>query len=182
MKNGGFRFATAAGIADSFSSASLYIFIPVLLETKGIDLANTLYFNIIFFAGYMSGRLGFGRLADRYGTANVLIASKIAMAILLLLLILTNGRVAIICLLFLLGAATRGSSPIIRAMVADSMDDGISFHNAFSVFSSASRGSSALSRPIYGFLTSYAGIAYVFYMASAVSLCTLYPAVKYKKF
>jgi MFS family permease len=83
-------------------------------------------------------------------------------------------------LLFLLGIFTRGSAPIIRAMVADSMDQETSFHNAFSAFSSASRGSSAISRPIYGFLASFAGIRAVFYLASAVSLVTLYPAAKYK--
>jgi MFS family permease len=83
-------------------------------------------------------------------------------------------------LLFLLGIFTRGSAPIIRAMVADSMDQRISFHNAFSAFSSASRGASAISRPVYGFLASFAGIRAVFYLASAVSLVTLYPAAKYK--
>jgi MFS family permease len=180
LKNSKFCFATAAGIADSFSSASLYIFIPLLLRAKGIALADTLYYNVIFFVGYMSGRLGLGRLADRYGAPHILIGSKIAMALLILLFTLAARPPAIVVLLFLLGVVTRGSSPIIRAMVADSMDERTSFHNAFSAFSSASRGSSAVSRPIYGFLASYAGIAAVFYMASAVSLITLYPAAKYK--
>jgi FSR family fosmidomycin resistance protein-like MFS transporter len=180
LKNRNFRFATVAGIADSFSSASLYIFIPFLLNSKGIPLANTLYFNVIFFAGYMSGRLVLGRLADKHGAPHILMASKITMALLILLLTLVSGSTLMLLLLFLLGVFTRGSSPIIRAMVADSMDDNISFHNAFSAFSSASRGSSALSRPIYGFLASYAGIASVFYLASAVSLVTLYPAAKYR--
>ncbi len=180
LQNRNFRFATVAGIADSFSSASLYIFIPFLLNSKGIPLANTLYFNVIFFAGYMSGRLVLGRLADKHGAPHILMVSKITMALLILLLTLVSGSTLMLLLLFLLGVFTRGSSPIIRAMVADSMDDNISFHNAFSAFSSASRGSSALSRPIYGFLASYAGIASVFYLASAVSLLTLYPAAKYR--
>jgi MFS family permease len=180
MKNRKFRFATAAGIADSFSSASLYIFIPFLLEAKGIALANTLYFNVIFFSGYMSGRLLLGRLADRHGAPQILIASKLAMSVLIVLLTLLSRRLEIVGLLFLLGIVTRGSSPIIRAMVADSIDERVSFHNAFSAYSSASRGSSAVCRPIYGYLATYAGIAAVFYMSAAVSLCTLYPASKYK--
>lgn len=181
LKNRKFCFATAAGIADSFSSASLYIFIPFLLNAKGIPLADTLYFNVIFFAGYMSGRLMLGRLADKHGAPHILMGSKVAMALLILLLTLVSGSALLLALLFLLGIFTRGSSPIIRAMVADAMDENISFHNAFSAFSSASRGSSALSRPIYGFLASFAGIASVFYLASAVSLLTLYPAAKYKR-
>ena len=180
MKNNKFRLATVAGIADSFSSASLYIFIPFLLTSKGIDLANTLYFNVIFFAGYMCGRLVLGRLADKRGAPQILMVCEVCMAVLILLVTLVSGSRAMLFLLFLLGIFTRGSSPVIRTMVADSMGDNLSFHDAFSAFSSASRGSSALSRPIYGFLASYAGIAFVFYMASAVSLITLYPAAKYK--
>ena len=179
MENRSFCLATAAGIADSFSSASLYIFIPLLLKTKGIDLQYTLYFNVIFFAGYMSGRLALGRLADKYGAPRTLMASKIAMAALILLLTLASGSMMLATLLFLLGIFTRGSAPVIRAMVADSMDERSSFHNAFSAFSSASRGASAVSRPIFGFLASYS-IFSVFYTAAAVSLMTLYPAAKYK--
>ena len=180
LKNRKFCFATAAGITDSFSSASLYIFIPFLLIHKGIPLEHTLYFNVIFFAGYMSGRLVLGRLADKHGAPYILMGSKVAMALLILLLTLVSGSVVLLGLLFLLGIFTRGSSPIIRAMVADTMGENESFHNAFSAFSSASRGSSALSRPIFGFLASFAGISSVFYLASVVSLMTLYPAAKYK--
>ncbi len=180
LRNTRFCHATAAGIADSFSSASLYIFIPFLLNAKGIALADTLYFNVIFFAGYMLGRLAMGRLADRHGTANTLMFAKVGMAILILFLTLVSGYTTIIILLFVLGIFTRGSSPIIRAMVADSMDENTSFHDAFSTYSFASRGSSAVCRPIYGFLASYAGIAWVFYAASAVSMLTLYPARRYK--
>ncbi len=180
LKNRKFCFATTAGIADSFSSASLYIFIPFLLNAKGIPLADTLYFNVIFFAGYISGRLALGRLADKHGAAHILMGSKVAMALLILLLTLVSGSALLLALLFLLGIFTRGSSPIIRAMVADTLGENASFHDAFSAFSSASRGSSALSRPIYGFLASFAGISSVFYLASAVSLVTLYPATKYK--
>jgi len=180
LKNRKFRYATAAGIADSFSSASLYIFIPFLLTAKGISLANTLYFDVIFFAGYMTGRLVLGRLADRFGGPNVLIVSEIIMSALILLLVLITGTVSIVVLLFVLGIFTRGTSPIIRAMVADAMHEEHSFHDAFSAYSFASRGSSALCRPIYGYLASYAGIAAVFYVSSAVSLLTFYPAVRYR--
>jgi predicted MFS family arabinose efflux permease len=179
-KNRKFCLATAAGIADSFSSASLYIWIPFLLIAKGIALANTLYFNVIFFAGYMAGRLLLGRLADRHGAPQVLMASKLGMSVLIVLLTLLGGRWEMVALLFFLGVFTRGSSPIIRAMVADSIDERVSFHNAFSAYSSASRGATALCRPVCGFLASCAGIGSVFYMAAAVSLCTLYPAAKYK--
>jgi predicted MFS family arabinose efflux permease len=174
-----FRYATLAGIADSFSSSSLYIFIPFLLTAKGIALANTLYFNVIFFAGYMAGRVFLGRLADRYGAPRTLIVSELMMATLILVLTLASGTAMIVVLLFVLGVFTRGTSPIIRAMVADSLEQQSSFHEAFSVYSFASRGSSAVSRPVYGYLAAYSGIASAFYVASAVSLLALYPAARY---
>jgi predicted MFS family arabinose efflux permease len=180
LKNRKFCFATAAGITDSFSSASLYIFIPLLLHAKGIALANVLYFDVVFFAGYMTGRLILGRLADRHGAPNILMGCDGVMAGLVLLLTLVSGKTVIVTLLFLLGIFTRGSSPVIRSMVADSMDEKVSFHDAFSAYSFASRGASALSRPIYGFLAAAAGISFVFYVSSAMSLVTLYPAARYK--
>ena len=176
-----FRYATLAGIADSFSSASLYIFIPFLLTAKGISLANTLYFNVIFFSGYMAGRLFLGRTSDRFGASRTLIVSEALMAALILILTVASGIAATVFLLFLLGIFTRGTSPIIRAMVADSLSEQSSFHDAFSAYSFASRGSSAVCRPIYGYLATCSGIASVFYMASAVSLLTLYPAARYTR-
>ena len=180
LKNDKFKYATLAGIADSFSSASLYIFIPFLLTSKGIAIANTLYYNVIFFFGYMTGRLVLGRLADRYGAPDILAVSKVIMAALIVLLTLLRQPVAIVFLLFVLGIFTRGTSPIIRAMVADSMHEKLSFHDAFAAYSFVSRGSTAVCRPIYGYLASYAGIAAVFYVASAVSLMTFYPAALYR--
>jgi len=174
-----FRYATMAGITDSFSSASLYIFIPFLLKAKGILVADTPYFIVILFGGYMAGRLVLGRIADRRGAAQTLIVSEICMAALILVLTMASGIAVIVVLLFLLGIFTRGTSPIIRAMVADSLEERSSFHDAFSAYSFASRGSGAVCRPIYGFLAGYSGIAAVFYVASAVSMLTLYPAARY---
>jgi MFS family permease len=133
----------------------------------------------------MSGRLVLGRLADKHGAAQMLMAAKVAMAALILALTMARGGLMSAVVLFVLGIFTRGSSPIIRAMVADSMEEGISFHNAFSAFSSASRSSSAISRPIFGLLATcpilaMPGINTVFYAASLLSLATLYPAAKYK--
>jgi len=127
----------------------------------------------------MAGRLVLGRIADRCGAARTLIVSEICMAALILVLTMASGIATIVALLFLLGIFTRGTSPIIRAMVADSLEERSSFHEAFSAYSFASRGSSAVCRPVYGFLAAYSGIASVFYVASAVSMLTIYPATLY---
>ena len=99
---------------------------------------------MIFFTGYMSGRLVLGRLADRHGAPNTLMVAQLTMAALLLMLVWASGTITTVLLLFLLGIFTRGTSPIIRAMVADSLNEKTSFHDAFSAYSFASRSSSAV--------------------------------------
>lgn len=111
LKNGRFRLATLAGITDTFSSASLYIFIPFRLAGKGIPLDNTLYYNVIFFAGYMAGRLILGRVADRFGAPRTLIVSEILMGALILLLTIASGKATIASVLFVLGLFARGTFP-----------------------------------------------------------------------
>ena len=180
LQNRKYCYATFAGIADSFSSSSLYIFIPFLLVAKGIELGDTGYYNAVFFVGYMSGRLVLGRMADRYGAPVMLMLSKLGMASLIVVLTLSSGTALLLIVIFVLGIFTRGSSPIIRAMVADSVEGSGSFHDAFGLYSFASRGSGAFCRPLYGFLATYGGIAAAFYAASAISLVTLYPALKYR--
>jgi MFS family permease len=128
----------------------------------------------------MTGRLVLGRLADRFGAPDILIIGEVTMAALIVAMVWVSGAVSIAVLLFILGIFTRGTSPIIRAMVADSVDESANFHDAFAAYSFASRGSSALCRPIYGYLAAFAGISSVFYASSVVALLTFFPAARYR--
>ena len=67
-------------------------------------------------------------------------------------------------------------------MVADSMDEKISFHNAFSAFSSASRGFECVSQPSNRGLATSRSVHHqkMATWLAAVSLVTLYPAANYK--
>ena len=164
-------------------SSSLYIFLPFSCCNRSPCRSTGWgWFTTVFFLGYLCGRLALGRFSQRHGAPNIVIVSKIVMTALIVVLILILGDYAALAvMLFLLGVFTRGTSPLIRAMVADSMDERTNFHDAFGTYSFASRGSSALSRPIFGCLTSFGGIAAVFYLASAISLLTVYPTAKFKE-
>lgn len=181
LKRQPYALSVITGIGDAFASASLYIFIPFLLSSKGIALSSGGFLTSLFFVGYMFGKLFLGRLADKYGYWKVLSLSEVAMAVLIVILVIIQNPILVAVVLFLLGIFTRGTSPIIRAMVAESVDKKEHFDKAYGFYSFSVNSSSVISRPIFGLLSSYFGIASIFYIASAVALFTIVPIMKYAR-
>ena len=175
-----FIIALATGVFDVFASASLFIFIPLLLIPKGIDISQIGFLTALFFAGYLLGRVTLGRLADKYGSVKVLVVAQILMALLIICLVFVNSLALIATILFVLGMFTRGTSPVIRAMMADSVKDKQKFDKAFSFYSFSLGTSNALSRTIYGFIAGVLGISSVFYLSAFVALLTLIPIYLYR--
>lgn len=181
LKNRPFLLSLMTGAVDSFASSSLYIFIPFLLEIKGVGLLSTGLFTALFFVGYMAGRATLGRLADRHGAWRVVAMAEVGMAVLTLLLVVVQPFWLVLTILFLLGVFTRGTSPVVRSMVAHAVPEKSHFDQAYSLYSFTSRSSLAVSRPIFGAVAGYFGIAYVFYAAAAVALLAVAPAARYGK-
>lgn len=175
-----FIFAVLTGVFDVFSSASLYIFIPLLLIPKGIDVSSVGILSAIFFAGYLAGRLILARLADKYGALKVLAFSQTSMAVLILLLVFINNFLLVSAILFILGIFTRGTSPVIRAMMADSVGEKEKFDKAFSFHSFSLNTANVASRSAYGIIAGLLGITSVFYLSASVALITLLPLYLYK--
>lgn len=176
-----FVFAVLTGIFDVFASASLFIFIPLLLLPKGIQVSSVGLLSGLFFAGYMIGRVFLGRLADKYGADKVLVAAELLMAGFIICLVFINDFILISAILFFLGIFTRGTSPVIRAMMADSVGEKHKFDKAFSIHSFALNISNVASRSIYGFSAGIFGISSVFYLSAFVAVVTLVPIYLYKK-
>lgn len=169
------------GIGDSFASSSLFIFIPLLLVPKGIALDSVGLLSALFFLGYAIGRMLLGRLADQYGSITILIISEVLMTVLIILLVFVNNLFLVSITLFLLGIVTRGTSPIIRGMVAKSIYQKERFDKAYSLYSFSVNSSVVISRSIYGFLAATLGIASVFYFSGFVALLTIAPLSLFHK-
>lgn len=176
-----FIFAVLTGMFDVFASASLFIFIPLLLIPKGINISSVGFLSALFFAGYLAGRVFLGRLADKYGSVKVLVISELLMAALIICLIFTSDFILVSAILFILGIFTRGTSPVIRAMMADSVFEKHRFDKAFSIHSFALTSSNVASRSVYGFSAGLFGITSVFYLSAFVALATLLPIYLYKR-
>lgn len=175
-----FVLAVISGIFDVFASSSLYIFIPLLLIPKGIAISQVGFISAIFFTGFLFGRVFLGRLADKYGAVKILVFSQISMAILIFFIIFTDNFILISLILFVLGVFTRGTSPVIRAMVAEAVSDKNKFDKAFSLHSFSLNSSSIAARSLYGFSAGIFGISSVFYISAFVAILTLIPLYLYK--
>lgn len=175
-----FVFAVLTGVFDVFASASLFIFIPLLLIPKGVDISSVGILTALFFAGYLAGRVFLTRLADKYGAVKILVISQISMAAFIVSLIFLNNFYAISLVLFLLGIFTRGTSPVIRAIMAQSVGQKEKFDKAFSFHSFSLGTANAASRTVYGSLAGILGITSVFYVSAAVAVMTLIPLYFYK--
>lgn len=180
IRNKRFMIAVFSGVFDVFSSASLFIFIPLLLIPKGIDISQIGFLTALFFTGYLTGRMVLSRLADKYGSIKILVISQICMAILIYCLVFLSSFWVIAFVLFIFGVFTRGTSPIIRAMMADSVKGKEKFDKAFSFYSFSLGTSNALSRSTYGFIAGILGINSVFYLSAIVAVLTLIPLYLYK--
>ncbi len=179
LKEKRYVLSVITGIFDGFSSASLYIFIPLLLVPRGIFLSTIGLLSSLFFLGYFSGRLLLGRLADRYGAEKILVLAQVCMAFLIGGIIFAHNIFIIAIILFLLGIFTRGTSPIIRAMVAEAVDEKRKLNRAYGFYSFAVNSSSMASRLIFGILVGSLGITSVFYLSSLVALLTIIPITVY---
>lgn len=176
MKSRRYLLSFIAGTFDTFASSSLFIFIPFLMISRGVDIAATGLFTALLFAGYLSGRLVLTRIADKFGNAKIFIFSQLAMAGLVVSLVLAPNLWMMMVNLFLLGVVTRGTGPIIKSLAAEGLEDN-QLEKGFALQSSANKTASAVSRPVLSFAGTLVGIGGVFYLSAVISLLTIIPAM-----
>jgi MFS family permease len=175
LKNHKYVLSMIIGFLDNFASSSLFIFLPFLLILKGIDIKETGFFTSLLFVGYFMGRVLLGRVADKFGTANVFIFAEVCMALLITSLILLNSYVLIIVTLFLLGVFVKGTSPIVKVMVADSLERH-QYEKGYSLNSFGMKLANVFSRSSFGYLAGVFGIQSVFILAGIIALLAVIPS------
>ncbi len=118
-----FRFVMILEFIDSFSSSQLFIFLPLLFIARGYSLEKSLLLQAMLFAGYFAGRWLIGYFAKRYNPTSSIMAAELGMIACIILLLLATNIVALYVLTLLLGIFTRGTSPTIKAMAFDTLED-----------------------------------------------------------
>lgn len=118
-----FQFVLSLEFLDSFSSSQLFVFLPLLLLAKGYSLGNSLLLQVFTFLGYMSGRWLVGILAGRLSGLKAVGLAESGMVISIILLLIVGPLWALYALSFTLGVFARGTSPAIKSLAYDALDD-----------------------------------------------------------
>ena len=168
-KNRLFRFILTLEFLDSFSSSQLFVFIPLLFLTKGYSLENTLLLQSFIFLGYMSGRWIVGLLASKYSGLKAIAAAEIGMFFTITLLLLISGIGYLYLLCFALGIFTRGTSPAIKALSFDSLEEG-QIKRGSAVHVIVGDSGSAAAQLIFGLLIGWVGVNAPFIVAAGIGL------------
>lgn len=181
FKNKKYSYAGVAQLLDSFSSASLYLFLPLLLSEKGFSDLMAGQLSLLLFVGYAGGRVLLGKLSKKRGLGEALIIGEIVMVLSLLGLLLVTDVWVISVLLLLAGAATRGTSPVVKAMVAEGMKDEDDLDIGIAQLQIVGRILTSGNRPLLGYIAAFAGVPGVFIASSVGALLVAIPARLYEK-
>lgn len=175
-----FQYFLSMEFLDSFASSQLFVFIPILFLAKGYSIQSSLVLQTAVFLGYLSGRWIIGWVAKHAsGTLAVAIAET-GMVLSIALLLFAHSLVILYGLTWLLGVFARGTSPVIKALAFDSLqDDHIKQGSALHVVAGDS--GSALGQLCFGLLLAWLGVRAPFIAAAAAAAIVVLICLPYMR-
>ena len=114
----GFIALSWIGFLDSATRGAALVFLPFVMEAKGMGLGQVSGMLVVLFAGGAAGKFVCGWLADRYGSVVLIWGTKGVTALLLLAAVF--GPVwSMAPLMLVLGIGLNGTSSVLYGAVAD---------------------------------------------------------------
>lgn len=180
VKNKKFIFATASFCLDTIASASLFVFIPFLLLQRHVPYIYLGVLTSTFFIGNMMGKVFLGRLVDKYGNTKVFILSELSMALFIVILSNSAWLPMIIAASVILGIFTKGTIPVLTAMVVESVEHKKGMEKAFGMNATFVGIASTIAPFLLGFLSDKFGIIMAFNVSAAFALIATIPAFLFR--
>jgi MFS transporter, FSR family, fosmidomycin resistance protein len=177
LKNKRYVLTICSAAFDGFASASLFVFLPFLLLERQVDPALLGAFTATFFIGTFFGKALLGRVVDRVGSAKVFIVAELLMATFICLLASTTALPLVIVCSVILGIFTKGTVPVLQAMVSESVEHHGNFEKAFSIEGFVSNVGITLAPLVLGFISDQFGIVQAFYVMAGSALLAAIPAL-----
>ncbi|MGB4768467.1 MAG: MFS transporter [Candidatus Saccharimonas sp.] len=171
-----FKFFLSIEFLDSFCSSQLFVFLPLLFLAKGYTLENSILLQAFTFLGYMSGRWLVGVLAHRLSGLRAVAIAEIGLVVSILLILLAQSLWALYILTFALGLFARGTSPAIKSLAFDALEDNQTKQGS-ALHVIVGDGGSAAGQFVFGLLVAFYGEKSPFIVAMCVAsiiaiLCT----------
>jgi MFS family permease len=115
---GGFVLLSVVGFLDSATRGASLVFLPFVMDAKGMGVGQISLLLIVLFAGGAAGKYVVGWLGDRFSAVSLIWATK-GLTGLLLVLSLVTPPIAMAPLVAMLGVGLNGTSSALYASVAD---------------------------------------------------------------
>lgn len=164
---------------NAFSNEKIFTFLPLLLIFKGFDPKIIGTFTVGFTIGSFLGKLACGRLLDKFGPKCVFIFAEVLLSVFLIAIIVTNYLYLIIAISFLIGLLTKGTVPVIQAIITIPFQKLGQYDEIFSI-NSFIRGIINMITPIlFGYIASYTSINTVYVIMAIISLCSVVPLISF---
>lgn len=179
IKNKQFLIVLAINFFDNLASSALFIFLPFLLIYKGISPSVLGAFTSAFFLGNLIGKMGLGRLTDKFKNTKVFIVAELMMMLFIVLLAYSNSIFFIIVFSIILGSLTMGTSPIRTTMVAETNEHHNSLEKVFGISSLIASLSSAIAPIILGLVADHYGIINSFNLCAFFALLAVFSTYIY---
>jgi FSR family fosmidomycin resistance protein-like MFS transporter len=166
-----------AAAFDGFASSSLFVFLPFLLLTRSVTPALLGTFTATFFIGTFLGKTLLGRFVDRLGGVRVLIISEVLMAVFIYLLSAATWLPVIVVCAVILGVFTKGTVPVLIAMIAESVEHHGDYAKAYSIESTTSNIAKTIAPLALGIVSVRLGIVSAFQVMAVAALLAAGPGV-----
>lgn len=165
---------------NAFSNEKIFTFLPLLLIFKGLDPKIIGTFAVGFTVGSFLGKLACGRLLDMFGPKSVFITAEILLSFFLIfIIIITNDLYFIVAISFLIGVLTKGTVPVIQAIITIPFQKIGQYDEIFSI-NSFIRGIINMITPIlFGYIASLWNINTVYIIMAIISLLSVVPLISF---
>ena len=145
---GGFISLSGIGMLDSAARGGALVFLPFVMDDKGLSIGQISALLMFLFAGGAAGKFVCGWLDDRYGSVPLIWGTK-GLTALLLVLTLPAPVWAMAPLLLALGVGLNGTSSVLYATVAEFVPASRRAR-FYGVYYTTNEGSTALAPLCYG--------------------------------
>ena len=165
----------AASILNTFGNEKIFTFLPMLILFKGFDPGIVGTFAVGFTVGSFLGKMACGRLLDRYDPKIVFIVAESVLSLFLFLIIYSTSLSVIMFFAFFIGLLTKGTVPVIQAIITVPFQDIGDYDKIFSI-NSFVRGIINIFTPLlFGVIASIWNINVVYVIMTAASFLAVVP-------
>lgn len=164
-----------ASVLNACSNDRIFTFLPLLLLAKGIDPKIIGSFALGFTVGSFLGKMACGRFVDAFGSRKVFIAAEFLLTGLLVALIRAENIWFIVVLALALGIVTKGTVPVIQAIITGPVHDTGTYDDVFSI-NSLARGITNMATPLlFGLMASMWGMSVVYAFMALIAATAAIP-------